>query len=411
MTEHDVAYASVVLAVGGIVILTLLIKSGLTRVGVPALVGFLVLGIGLRAADDHWAMLAGGTGEVIGFLAKVGLITLLFRVGLESNLRGLLAQLRTASLVWVSDVVVTFAAAAVAGIHLLGLGLVTGLVVAAALTATSVGISVAVWDDAGALQSDTGELLLDVAELDDISAIVLMGVLFAVLPHLQEGAADVAGLAGVVAGTAGLFLAKLVGFGLLCLLFSVYAERPVTAGFRNLDPPPDFMLVVLAVGFVIAALADRAGFSLAIGAFFAGIVFSRDPEAVKREGSFIPLYEFFSPFFFIGIGLGVDPATLGGALGLGSALVAVALATKIAADGLPVWGLRGASCGLLVGVSMVPRAEIAMVIMERGRSAGEGIVPAEVFSAMVLVSIVSCTAAPVAVRALLAKWPPQGSET
>jgi Kef-type K+ transport system membrane component KefB len=232
-------------------------------------------------------------------------------------------------------------------------------------------------------------------------------VLFAVLPHLH-GDGGGGALAGVIAGSAGLFLVKLIGFGLFCLLFSMYVERRVTGWFRNLDPPPDFMLVVLALGFVIAALADLAGFSLAIGAFFAGIVFSRDPEAVKREGAFIPLYEFFSPFFFIGIGLGVDPTTLGGALGLGAALLVVALVTKIAADGLPVWWLRGGTCGLLIGVSMIPRAEIAMVIMERGMSAGA--VPAEVYSAMVLVSIVSCTVAPVAVRFLLDRWHPKEEE-
>lgn len=406
MIELEVPYAWIILAVGGLVILNLFVKACLTRLGVPALVGFLLLGIGLRGVHQHWPVLGDGTGEVIGFLAKIGLITLLFRVGLESNLRGLLAQLRTASLVWVSDVLLTFLASAAVGIWLLGLGRVAGLMVATALTATSVGISVAVWEDAGALQSATGELLLDVAELDDISAIILMGVLFAVLPHLQGDGGGA--LAGVIAGSAGLFMIKLIGFGLFCLLFSIYIERRVTGWFRNLDPPPDFMLVVLALGFVIAALADLAGFSMAIGAFFAGIVFSRDPEAVKREGAFIPLYEFFSPFFFIGIGLGVDPATLGGALGLGAALVAVALVTKIAADGLPVWWLRGGTCGLLIGVSMVPRAEIAMVIMERGMSAGA--VPAEVYSAMVLVSIVSCTAAPVAVRFLLDRWHPKEEE-
>jgi Kef-type K+ transport system membrane component KefB len=409
--EHEVAYASIILTVGGLVFLNFFVKSCLTRLGVPALVGFLLLGIGLRAVQAHWSPLAGGTVEVIGFLAKVGLITLLFRVGLESNLRGLLAQLRTASLVWISNVLIAFLGAAAACIFLLDIARVTGLILAVALTATSVGISVAVWEEAGALQSDTGELLLDVAELDDISAIVLMGVIFAVLPHLQDGAAGGDGLWGAVAGTTGLFLARLVAFGLLYLLFSIYAERPITAWFRHLDTPPDFMLVVLALGFVFAALAELVGFSLAIGAFFAGIVFSRDPEAVKREGAFIPLYEFFSPFFFIGIGFAVDPATLGGALGLGSALMVVALATKIVANGLPVWWLRGGTCALLVGVSMVPRAEIAMVIMERGMSAGEGIVPAQVYSAMVLVSIVTCTVAPMAVRGLLTKWPPEGKQS
>jgi Kef-type K+ transport system membrane component KefB len=169
--------------------LNLFVKACLTRLGVPALVGFLLLGIGLRGVHEHWPVLGDGTGEVIGFLARLGLITLLFRVGLDSNLFGLLAQLRTASLVWVSNVLIAFLGGAAACIWLLDLGRVAGLIVATALTATSVGISVAVWEDAGALQSDTGELLLDVAELDDISAIILMGVLFPCCLTSRETAA------------------------------------------------------------------------------------------------------------------------------------------------------------------------------------------------------------------------------
>jgi len=408
MTDSGVPYPFLVLTVGGIVLLTMFIKSCLARIRVPALVGFLLLGIGVRAADMQWQLLASGTGEILGFLSKIGLITLLFRVGLESNLAGLLKQLKTASMVWVGDVGLTFLIGFAAAVYLIGLPWIPGMIVGTALTATSVGISVAVWDEADALQSPNGELLLDVAEMDDISAIVLMAVLFAILPQLQGNAAGHGGLGAVIGTTAAVFLAKLVGFGLFCVLFSLYAERPITAYFRNLDPPPDFMLVVVSVGFVIAALADLSGFSMAIGAFFAGIVFSRDPAAVKQEGSFIPLYEFFSPFFFIGIGIGVDPSTLGEALGLGAVLVGVALAAKLLADGLPTWLLRGGPSALLIGASMVPRAEIAMVIMERGAALGEWAVPPPVFSAMVLVSIVTCIASPLTVRSLLQRWPQQG---
>jgi Kef-type K+ transport system membrane component KefB len=172
-----------------------------------------------------------------------------------------------------------------------------------------------------------------------------------------------------------------------------------------MEPPPDFMLVVVGISLIIAALADLGGFSLAIGAFFAGLVFSRDDETVKRESSFMPLYELFSPFFFIGIGLHVEPQALGSALSLGTTLVAAAFAAKIIADGLPVWLLRGFPSAALIGISMVPRAEIAMVIMQHGLNRGAWAVPAKVFNAMVLVSILTCTISPMLVRMLLARWP------
>ena len=163
--------------------------------------------------------------------------------------------------------------------------------------------------------------------------------------------------------------------------------------------------MVLAIGFIIAAAADMLGFSMAIGAFFAGLVFSRDPEAVKRETSFMPLYELFSPFFFIGIGMSMDPESLHGAAGLGAILLLAAMISKMLADGLPAWMMGTFSSGALIGISMIPRAEIAMVIMHRGLYLKNQAVSAEVFGAMVMVSLGTCLIAPLCVKPLLQKWP------
>ena len=88
----------------------------------------------------------------------------------------------------------------------------------------------------------------------------------------------------------------------------------------------------------------------------------------------------------------------------------LAALAKIIANGLPVWFLKGFRGAVLIGVSMVPRAEIAMVIMSKGLSLGDWIVPSQVFSAMVLVTIITCIASPLAVQRLLKKWP-QKEET
>jgi Kef-type K+ transport system membrane component KefB len=165
------------------------------------------------------------------------------------------------------------------------------------------------------------------------------------------------------------------------------------------------MLAVSGIGIIIAAVAGLIGFSLAIGAFFAGLVFSRDPEAVKMEASFLPVYEFLSPFFFIGIGLKIDPDSFTTALSLGCILAVAAIFAKVIADGIPVSLMRGMSGGLLIGTSMVPRAEITMVIMQKGLSLGDWAVPQKAFGAMVVVSAATCIISPVAVRAMLRKWP------
>lgn len=270
---------------------------------------------------------------------------------------------------------------------------------AIALTATSVGVSVGIWHEAGALDSPQSELLVDVAEMDDISGIILMALLFAVAPVLHRGANLEVWPIALKTGI--LLLLKLVLFALLCYGLAHYLESRITGFFRRFATPPAPMLVVVGLGFIMASLAGLLGFSLAIGAFFAGLVFSRDPDAVRIDAAFDSLYELFSPFFFVGLGRHLDPRGLSGALALGLALLLAGAAGKIVGHGfsaLPVLGWSGA---LLLGVSMVPRAEIALIIMEQGLTLGEWAVPTEAYAAMVLVSAATCLFTPFVVRSLL----------
>ena len=405
MIEGEIYTVTIIFLTGALIVLNMTLKAGLGRLALPPLIGYLLVGLFLRLLDTSWCFLSDSAYEIIKFLGKVGLITLLFRIGLESDLFGLLRQLRRASIIWTADIAVSGFLGFLTAFYLLNLGWITSLVVATAFTATSVGISVAVWQNMGALQSPNGELLIDVAELDDISAVVLMALLFMVLPGLR-GSVEAMGSPVALVGTrAGMFLLKLIGFGGFCYLFSRYVEKSVTTFFRKLEPSPDPMLTVAGIGFMIAAVSSGLGFSLAIGAFFAGLVFSRDPQAVKMESSFLPVHDLFSPFFFISIGIQIDPATLDSALGAGLVLAAAAIGSKILADGLPVLFMHGAPAGLLIGVSMVPRAEIALVIMQRGRALGQWAVPSHVYSAMIVVTAATCLLAPLAVRSLLQRWP------
>ena len=405
---ESVDYPLIILLVGLLVMMSLLVKLALERIGLPSLVGFLAIGYLLRIINDHFALLSIGGHEILSFLADVGLATLLFRIGLESNLAGLIRQLPKASLIWIGDVVISGFAGYAAATYLLDQPLTTALFVAAALSATSVGISVGAWQSSSALDSPQGEFLLDVAELDDISAVLLMALLFSLLPEMQQGHSG--NMSHLALMTTLVFLGKFLAFVFFCLLFSRYVEKPLTHFFASHKTAPEPMLAIVGVGFIFAALAGLIGFSIAIGAFLIGLVFSRDPEAVKMEGSFQPIYQLFSPFFFIGIGFDLDPTGLGEAAWAGSVLLAVAIAGKLIADGLPVFFLQGWQAALLIGVSMVPRAEIAMVIMSRGRELGDWAVPDHIYSAVVLVSAVTCVAAPLAVRPLVERWPPMANQ-
>jgi Kef-type K+ transport system membrane component KefB len=157
----------------------------------------------------------------------------------------------------------------------------------------------------------------------------------------------------------------------------------------------------LGAGLAIAALADLLGFSLAIGALFAGLAFSRDPEAVRTDGRFSYIYDLLTPFFFIHIGMQTDVTAMLSSLDLGVVLFIAATAVKVVSTALPALLSMNRRYALILGLSMVPRAEIALVVMYTCSLIDPGLVPAEVFASMVLVSLGTCIFAPVVLRRML----------
>ncbi len=402
MSESGESLSLIILIMGASVFLTILIRSGSRRIGIPSIVGFMVLGFFIRLMDTWSGCLSTGGEEIFEFLAKLGIITLLFRIGLESNVSGLLHQLRRASFIWIGGVLVSGGLGFITCYHLLHLELINSLFISVALTATSVGIPVGVWQEAEEIQSERGELLVDVAEMDDISGIVLMALMLAIAPVLKHEVGSSA-LFPLLIQAVGVILLKLVIFGALCAFFSLYIERHITGFFKNIESSPDPMIVIAGVGIMIASIAGLLGFSVAIGAFFAGLVFSRDPKSVKIDASFETLYEFFSPFFFIGIGLSIEPSSLTASMGLGFILLVIAILGKVLGHGVPTLITSGWIGALLIGISMIPRAEITMIIMKHGKNLGDWAVTPATFTAMVLVSGATCIFSPIIIRRLLTK--------
>lgn len=401
----ETEYALYMLLVGAIVVLVLLLRSGLQRIGVPPLVGYFVLGFLLRLVDVRWALLGEPGHQVFEFLAYLGIVILLFRVGLESDLPGLIRRLPSATVIWVGNVAVSGGLDFWAASQWLGWALIPSLFVAIALTATSVGISVVLWEDAELLNSDDGELMLDVAEMDDISGVVLMGVLFSLAPVLH--ATPAAPLVPLAAKTLGWFMLKLVAFAAGCVLFSRYVEEYITTFFERIQSWQGTMIVVLGIGMVVAAIAALLGFSLAIGAFFAGIIFSRDPDLVRVDPSFESMHHLFVSFFFIGIGLRIDPTALGVAVGPVLVLLLVAVAGKMLGTVPLALLFTGGSGALLIGLSMVPRAEITLIIMQRGLELGSWAVTPEMFADMVMVAALTALLVPPLARPLLTHRSPK----
>ena len=402
MPESAVDFSLMALMLGGVVVCTIFIRSGLKKMGLPSLVGFMIFGLLINLIDNQTRIITDDFKTIFEFLANLGIIVLLFRVGLESNIKGLLKQIRHACIIWTGNIVFSGMLGFVIARYLLKLELVPSLFIGVALTATSVGVSISVWQEEGKIKSRSGELLLDVAEMDDISGIILMALLLSITPMLM-GNGNIS-LGEILGREAGVIFLKLILFGILCFLFSRYLEKHITNFFSRLKKSPDPMLMIAGFGIIIAATAGLLGFSLALGAFFAGIVFSRDPKAVKLDSSFGALYDLFVPFFFIGIGMNVEMGGLASAFGLGGILFLIAVAGKLIGNGLLSLKITGWTSSVLISLSMVPRAEIAMVVMQKGHHLGGGVVSDKVFSAMVLVSLGTCILSPVVLRHFLKHW-------
>jgi Na+:H+ antiporter len=367
--------------------------------GVPVSVGYILTGLLLGALLRQFELQNSDFDSVFSALASLGVVALLFRVGLRSHTSALLEKLPAASVIWVCNVAGSLLVGFVVAFYVLGWSIETSLIIGVAFSATSVAVSVAVWDEAGKLSSGEGQMLVDVAELDDLSAAVLLAVLIGVLPAMLNGYDDL----WLQVGSASLvILGKLAVFVTGCYLFAFYIEKRFTSFNARLSESESIMTIsILGAGLAIAALADALGFSLAIGALFAGLAFSRDPDAVRTDGRFSYIYDLLTPFFFIHIGMQTDVGSLITALDIGLILFVAAAGIKLVSTSLPALLSMNRTHALMLGLSMVPRAEIALVVMYTCRAIDPGLVPDDVFASMVLVSLGTCIVAPVMLRKML----------
>lgn len=389
-----------VLLVGASIVSVILLKNVFEHFQLPPLVAYLGFGLMLRITGDQTGLLNADVVNAFDLLAKLGIVALLFRVGLHSHPKALLAKLPQASLVWFGNFSLAAILAYLCAYYLLHLSGIAALFVAAALSTTSVGVAVALWEDAGLLNTGSGQLVLDVAELDDISGIALMSLLLAVVPHMLNGSENVW---PVVFNASAWFGVKFALFTIACVLFAQYLEPKLSSVSRRLPTPPERMLIVAGLGFMIAALAGWLGFSLAIGALFAGLIFSGDPEAVRTEKSYDDLYAFLTPFFFISLGMNIDPVALSSALVPGLWLFLAAVIGKFVGAGLAAYPLEGVSGMFSIGISMVPRAEISLLIIHQA-SLWPGLMPSNVYAAVVIVAALSCLLTPLALSACFQRW-------
>ena len=325
------------------------------RLKLPGVVGEIAAGCVVGPSVLGWLQPA----EALDVLAEIGVVLLLFSVGLETRIEEMKRVGRSALLVGVLGVIVPFALGSLWA-HGAGFDWAKSLFVAAAFVATSAGITARVLQELGALQREESRVILGAAVIDDILAMLLLGIVTA----LQSGEE-------LRLGSLAIVLVEAIGFVLVIALVGARVMRRSSDWLEAPINPLSPLTIVLALCLGLAFLSTQFGLAAIIGAFLAGMIASETRQRETLEHQTQPLLALMTPFFFVVTGSKVELAQLANA----DALLALAVITGIAIVSKLAGGFLGAlslgrRAALIVGVGMVPRGEVGVVIASLGLAAG-----------------------------------------
>jgi Kef-type K+ transport system membrane component KefB len=358
---------------------------------IPAVLGEIIAGIiigpsalGLIDPIKHLDV-----ANMVVLLGEIGVILLLFQVGLEMDLGEMVKVGKPALLVALIGVVVPFAA---------GFGVASAfgesgkiaLFIGATLTATSVGITARVLGDLHALALRESRIVLGAAVADDVLGLIILTV---VVKVVTEGSISLS----VVLETIGLAIGFLVITGLL----AIYV---IPRLFTRIDRVAKSSTTIVAISFALmlafSLLANQAKLAFIIGAFMAGLAVGRSQQHEHIAEGLNPLGHIFIPVFFASIGINADLETMlqPSVLALATVLTVVAIIGKLVSG----FGIgRSPGDKLLIGIGMTPRGEVGVIFASIGLS--KGILDNELYGALLLMVLVTTLITPPLLRLRLAK--------
>lgn len=394
MTDLEIAHLLGLLA---LMLAGAKILGGLAqRIGQPPVLGELTAGVLLGATLLGWIK---PDNEMLHGIAELGVVILLFEIGLETDLHQLLRLGGAATAVALAGVIVPFVLG-YAVCHFLGLPNMESVVAGAALTATSVGITARVLNDLGRLQEPESQVILGAAVLDDLVGLVILTV----VSGLTQGDA-------ITLGSVARITALAFGFLAVVLVIGSYLF-PIVFGFlgRNTDPASVRQAGIITA-LAMAWLAAEAGSAILIGAFAAGLLIRRTAQFKEIEHHAVRLGQFFVPIFFVMVGAAVDLRLFNPfnpenkqTLIVGSLLLLVAIIGKFVAGYTPFW-MPGKKS--VIGVGMIPRGEVGFIFAQMGLA--KGILDRGLFSAIALMVMVTTFMAPPLLKWLFPPRPVGGT--
>ena len=365
------------------------------RLKAPSVIGELIAGVILGPSLLGWLE----PNEVLRLLAEIGIILLLFEVGLETDVKRLVDAGQKSFIVAIGGFVVPFVLGFGLGYWLLDLSLLVSLFIGGTLTATSIGITVRVLSDLRRQQKKEGQIVLGAAVLDDVLGVILLALLY---EFSIGGGVSMTNVSKVLIFVGAFFLLAPLAAKLISLLIRRFDSF---SGIPGLIPTTMVSLVLF-----FAWLAHAVGAPELLGGFAAGLALSRrfflpfgialhtDENFAKRiEDQMRPIIQLFTPIFFVMVGLSLNLHEIDWSSSFiwsfSLLFFAIAVLGKFAGALFikEPWQMR-----LVIGLAMVPRGEVGLIFAELGRASG--IFNNEIYAGMIIVIALTTLLPPFAMK-------------
>ncbi|MBW4537773.1 MAG: cation:proton antiporter [Myxacorys chilensis ATA2-1-KO14] len=340
--------------------------------------------------------------EVLSTLAEMGVIILLFEIGLESDLKELIRVGPQAAIVAVVGVVVPFALGTAGLMLLFGVSSVPAIFAGAALTATSIGITARVLAEIQRLNSKEGQIIIGAAVLDDVLGIIVLAV---VASLAKTGQVEIGNVIYLIV-SAGVFLVGSLWLGLLLNPFLVSL-------INELRTRGQLLITALVLTFVLADVAVVIQLEAILGAFAAGLILAETEKRTELQEQVAPISDMLVPIFFVVVGARTDLSVLNPfvpsnreGLIMAAFLVAVAIAGKVV-TGFTIFGQPELN-RLAIGVGMIPRGEVGLVFASVGATTGT--LPEALQAAVIVMVILTTFLAPPLLRVVFTNGDSVGQE-
>lgn len=339
--------------------------------------------------------------EVVSVLAEIGVIILLFEIGLESDLRDLKEVGYQAAIVAVVGVVAPFAAGTAGLMFFFNVAAIPAIFAGAALTATSIGITSKVLSELGRLKSKEGQIIVGAAVIDDVLGIIVLAV---VASLAKTGEVDVFNVIYLIISATVFLLGSIVLGKFFNHSFVTIADKLQTRG--------QLVIPAFTFAFLMAFLANVIQLEAILGAFAAGLVLDETDKRKELDKQVVPIADILVPIFFVAVGAKADLGVLNPAVpenreGLVIAvfLIGVAIIGKLVTG----WTFIGQPQinRLAIGVGMIPRGEVGLVFAGIGSASGVLSKPLE--AAIIIMVILTTFLAPPFLRVAF-KGSPEAAE-